>query len=60
MGVGFKRKKTRGEIFLVTKVGIYVQSHRTTNGDLKYVKSQCAKLLQRLGVESVDLYYLHR
>ena len=56
----FKRTGKRDEIFLATKVGIYMQNNRTINGDPEYIKSQCAKSLQRLGVESVDLYYLHR
>jgi aryl-alcohol dehydrogenase-like predicted oxidoreductase len=33
---------------------------RMINGSAKYVKEACDASLQRLGVDSVDLYYLHR
>ncbi|KAK7681706.1 Aldo-keto reductase str7 [Cerrena zonata] len=60
LGKWFKRTGKRNEIFLATKVGIYYQSHRMINGDPEYIKSQCEKSLKRLGIDSIDLYYLHR
>ena len=33
---------------------------RTARGDAQYVRDECAKSLQRLGLDYVDLYYAHR
>ncbi|KAI9362007.1 aldo/keto reductase [Zopfochytrium polystomum] len=53
----------RDDVFLCTKFG----SVRGPNGeflgvrgDPAYVKECCAKSLERLGVEQIDLYYQHR
>ena len=56
---GFKRTGKRSEIFLATKFG-RVQSDRGVNGDPAYVREACDKSLKRLGVDYIDLYYLHR
>ena len=55
----FRRTGKRGDIFLATKFG-RVQSDRVMNGDPAYVHEACKKSLKRLGVDYIDLYYLHR
>ncbi len=53
----FKRSGKRNEIFLTSKFGITPNGAR---GDPEYVKEQCAKSLERFGVDYIDLYYQHR
>lgn len=54
----------RDEVFLATKFGIVRNSTdvaaRGTNGSAAYVRSSAGSSLQRLGVDHIDLYYLHR
>ncbi|SJL06546.1 related to pyridoxine 4-dehydrogenase [Armillaria ostoyae] len=57
IGKWFKRTGKRNEIFLTSKFGITPNGAR---GDPEYVKQQCAKSLERFGVDYVDLYYQHR
>lgn len=62
--VGKAIKDRRHEIVLATKFGIVRDpvnpSLRSVNGKPNYVRSACEGSLRRLGVESIDLYYLHR
>ncbi|KAK0187252.1 NADP-dependent oxidoreductase domain-containing protein [Armillaria mellea] len=57
IGKWFKRTGKRNEIFLTSKFGITPTGGR---GDPQYVKEQCAKSLERFGVDCIDLYYQHR
>jgi len=53
----------RDEVQLATKFGIdrtAGDDRRLVRGERGYVKRSCESSLLRLGVESVDLYYLHR
>ena len=53
----------RDEVRLATKFGIDRSggdSHRVYRGEHDYVKRACEASLLRLGVEVIDLYYLHR
>jgi aryl-alcohol dehydrogenase-like predicted oxidoreductase len=53
----------RDEVQLATKFGIdrdVDSSKRTVHGKRDYVKNACEDSLTRLGVEVIDLYYLHR
>ena len=53
----------RDEVQLVTKFGIdrtAGDGSRVLRGDRGYVKRSCEASLLRLGVETIDLYYLHR
>lgn len=52
----FKRTGKRNEIFLATKFGITPQG---PNGKPEYVRSAIETNLKRLGVDTIDLYYLH-
>jgi aryl-alcohol dehydrogenase-like predicted oxidoreductase len=53
----------RAEVQLATKFGIDRTGgdlKRSVRGDHDYVKRACEASLLRLGVEQIDLYYLHR
>ncbi len=53
----------RGEVQLATKFGIDRSGgddKRTVRGERGYVKRACETSLLRLGVNVIDLYYLHR
>ena len=56
----FKRTGKRNDIFLATKFGSTFDPNRMVNGSPEYVKQSIEKSLRRLGVDYVDLYYLHR
>ncbi|OQS44741.1 aldo/keto reductase [Chromobacterium haemolyticum] len=57
-------KSRRQEVVLATKFGIVMDSAnpaaRGVNGRPEYVRSSCEGSLKRLGVDVIDLYYLHR
>ncbi len=57
-------KERRDEVQLATKFGITgriaTPDAPATRGDRAYVRSACEASLRRLGVEVIDLYYLHR
>ncbi|PPQ97653.1 LOW QUALITY PROTEIN: hypothetical protein CVT26_002502 [Gymnopilus dilepis] len=57
VGKWFKRTGKRNEIFLATKFGATATG---PNGKPEYVRTAAEKSLKRLGVEKIDLYYLHR
>src|SRR5579875_2409398 len=51
----------RDEVQLATKLGIdNTAGHRVLRGKAGYVKQACDDSLLRLGVDVIDLYYLHR
>ena len=53
----------RHEVTIATKFGIVRDedgTHHGVNGRPSYVKKACDASLQRLGVDHIDLYYLHR
>lgn len=56
-------KKDWNKIILATKFGIVRDDKnktRTINGKPDYVRSACDASLKRLGINVIDLYYLHR
>src|SRR3990172_4196928 len=62
--VGKAIKGRREKVVLASKFGIVRnpenQKLRGTNGKPDYVFASCEASLRRLGVERIDLYYLHR
>ena len=61
--VGRAIKGRRGEVVLATKFGnVRTEDGRFLgiNGRPEYVRQACDASLQRLGVETIDLYYQHR
>jgi aryl-alcohol dehydrogenase-like predicted oxidoreductase len=55
-------KAERARVFLATKFGFVRHNGPISgvNGKPEYVRSACDASLKRLGVECIDLYYLHR
>jgi aryl-alcohol dehydrogenase-like predicted oxidoreductase len=61
--VGRAIANRRNEVFLATKFGIVRGDDPTVrgiDGSPKYVQAACDASLQRLGVDTIDLYYQHR
>jgi aryl-alcohol dehydrogenase-like predicted oxidoreductase len=62
--LGKALKSMRDKIILATKFGFVRDPHnpyaRNINGRPVYVKTACDASLKRLGVDVIDLYYLHR
>jgi aryl-alcohol dehydrogenase-like predicted oxidoreductase len=62
--VGRAIKGKRAEFVIATKFGIVADpsdpSKRTINGSPEYVRSSVEGSLKRLGIDAIDLYYLHR
>jgi aryl-alcohol dehydrogenase-like predicted oxidoreductase len=62
--IGKALKGKRDQVTLATKFGIVRDPSdpmkRAFNGKPEYVRSACDASLKRLGVEVIDLYYLHR
>ena len=57
----FKKTGKRDEIFLATKFGLaHGEPDKVAKADPEYVHEAFNKSLSRLGVDYVDLYYLHR
>ena len=59
---GFIRER-RNEVVLATKFGILRDPNGTprgVDGSPDYAKRACDASLQRLGIDCIDLYYLHR
>ena len=51
----------RDEVILATKFGnVFRDGQRTVDGSPAYVHEACDASLERLGVDHIDLYYLHR
>jgi aryl-alcohol dehydrogenase-like predicted oxidoreductase len=61
--VGKAIRGHRDEVVLATKFGFVLgtqASQGALNGRPEYVRQACERSLQRLGVDHIDLYYLHR
>jgi aryl-alcohol dehydrogenase-like predicted oxidoreductase len=61
--VGKAIKGRRDKVVLATKFGFVSGSgadKRPIDGSPQYVRTACEASLERLGVDSIDLYYLHR
>ncbi|UJR18181.1 hypothetical protein I4U23_005081 [Adineta vaga] len=57
-----KYPNQRDKMFLATKFGlVFSQESKsyTVRGDAQYVYEACEKSLKRLGINSIDLYYIH-
>ena len=56
-------RERRAEITLATKFGLVTKPEpgaRAVRGDAAYVMSACDASLRRLGIDVIDLYYMHR
>jgi len=62
IGKWFKDTGRRKEIFLATKFGNLrdAEGKPIVRGDPEWVKQACHDSLERLGINQIDLYYVHR
>ena len=62
LGKWFKRTGKRDEIFLATKFAFRWKDDGSffVDSSPEWVPQACAKSLERLGVDQIDLYYCHR
>lgn len=62
IGEWFAKSGKRDDIFIATKFGIVASPTEglTVRTDPAYCREACEKSLKRLGVETIDLYYMHR
>lgn len=62
VGEWMQRSGKRSDIFIATKCGLQRQPNGTFAfcSDPEYVKQACDRSLERLGVDTIDLYYCHR
>lgn len=58
--VGEVLKDRRDDFVLASKCGMTDGETRDLNGSPERLKKTCDESLQRLGVDEIDLYYLHR
>jgi aryl-alcohol dehydrogenase-like predicted oxidoreductase len=61
--VGSAIEGRRADVVLATKFGFVqseIGSEERLNGRPEYVRQACDRSLQRLGVDYIDVYYLHR
>ncbi|HEX4301935.1 MAG TPA: aldo/keto reductase [Rhizomicrobium sp.] len=58
--IGEVLKDRRSEFILASKCGMTDGEQRDLNGTPERLKRTCDESLKRLGVETIDLYYLHR
>jgi aryl-alcohol dehydrogenase-like predicted oxidoreductase len=58
--VGKALRNRRAGVILATKFGFVSGAERALNGSPDYVRRACDASLARLGVDYIDLYYLHR
>ena len=61
--LGKALKEKRDQVIIATKFGVMRGkdgSYPGLNGKPEYVKQACEASLKRLGVDCIDLYYLHR
>jgi len=61
--IGREIRERRTEIVLATKFGLVqgpAAQERRVDGRPEHVRAACEASLRRLGVETIDLYYLHR
>ena len=59
IGEWLRTRGTRAEMFVATKVGIGYPGVKS-GLRVRQIEEECAKSLERLGVEAIDLYYAHR
>jgi aryl-alcohol dehydrogenase-like predicted oxidoreductase len=63
IGAFFAASGRRDEVLLATKFAFdrhAAPGERVIRGDAAYVKAACDASLSRLGIDTIDLYYMHR
>lgn len=60
VGRWMRSRKNRSTIFIATKVGFEIPPlHVPRSLSARWIETECEKSLQRLGCETIDLYYAH-
>jgi aryl-alcohol dehydrogenase-like predicted oxidoreductase len=58
LGAWMKERKNRDQVFIASKVGFgYQDVPISLRADI--IEKECNKSLERLGIETIDLYYAH-
>ncbi|KAF7978876.1 hypothetical protein HWV62_44365 [Athelia sp. TMB] len=60
IGKWLKRTGKRSDVFLATKFGFTADPNRFVNGSPEYARQALDRSLKKLGVDYIDLFYLHR
>jgi aryl-alcohol dehydrogenase-like predicted oxidoreductase len=61
LGRWMKSRQNRSKLFIATKVGFDIQAQGVPgNLSARWIASECEKSLERLGIETIDLYYAHK
>ena len=64
MLVGRALAGRRGDVIIATKAGLVVEDKATyrfgRDGSPNHIREACDASLRRLGIETIDIYYLHR
>lgn len=58
LGVWLKERHNRGQVFIASKVG-FGYSGVPVSLKASIIEQECNKSLERLGIETIDLYYAH-
>jgi len=54
-------RRNRSNLFIATKVGFEIQARCVPRSlRAKWIETECEKSLERLGIDSIDLYYAHK
>lgn len=63
LGKWFKRTGKRDEVFLASKFGFVLHpgdTRHTIDSSGEYCKKACVTSMQKMGVDHLDLFYMHR
>jgi len=61
LGRWMKSRQNRSNLFIATKVGFEIQARGVPRSlSARWIETECEKSLQRLGIETIDLYYAHK
>jgi aryl-alcohol dehydrogenase-like predicted oxidoreductase len=59
LGRWFEQRQNRSRVFLATKMGF--NYHNVERGaSARQIEQECEKSLRRLGIDTIDLYYIHK
>ena len=60
LGRWMKSRQNRSKLFIATKVGFDIPPQGVSRSlSARWIATECEKSLQRLGIETIDLYYAH-
>lgn len=60
LGRWIESRRNRSKLFIATKVGFNIPPQGVPRSlSARWIESECERSLQRLGIETIDLYYAH-